>query len=527
MKSKKKTIGIIIALLIIIAGAAFAYFCFCTDIFKTPEELFYKYVGKATQTEENFSYQETLEKLKKAQTQAYTGKTKIGIELKSTGNSYASMKNQAKFNVINGLGLEIETKSKPSENKSAYNMKLNYAGTDITELKLVKNDDIYGVKSEFLDNKYIAVENKDLKSFVKKLGGTTSGIPDKLEFLDIYELMYISKEDQNKIENTYQKIIKENITPEKFVKVENVIQKINNEDKNTTVYSLKISEKEFYKLILQLLETAKQDETILKLIVDKVNTFIKSNPVIQNYINEENSEKSGFTKETLQKSIEKILEELKDDEKYAEENSVTEFVIYVANGETVRMEFRLNDEVQMAADFYTVEDKKHVDLYAVDNGYSKYSSYNKATSSKRKTEELEKVMEMEYKKIKNGEETKTEGKIVIFEDKEDIIKMSFDITAKGKTGQGKNEKQCKINIEADEMSIGLTIDSELEYTDNVEIDELNDKNATIINKMDKAELEKFFNKIGENFEEKIQSKMKELGLVNSTKSKSTIPSLFN
>ena len=529
MKSKKKIIAIIISLIVVIAGGIFAYLYFFTDMFKTPEELFYQYIGKAAQAESQYDYQDMLEELKNAQTKSYVGKSTVGLEINSKGTSYSTRSQQAVYDEVNKVKLNLEEKSAPSQNKFAYNIGIDYDNKNIAQLELVKNNDLYGVKSDFLDDKYIAVENNNLKALAEKFGLPSTYIPDKIEFLDIYELLYISKEDQDKIVNTYKDIIRSNISSDKFKKVENVVQKVNNEDKNTTVYALGITEKEFLNVIIKVLETAKQDDTTLNLIVDKVNTYLEGNLATQayNYTSYSlsptmsslygNSNKLELTKEDLVDGIEELIDDLNDEIRYADEKSVTEIAVYVADGKTVRIEFRADDEVQIAIDFYTVDDKEHIVLYSQETSYSSYSSYSK-------NRKLTKQMEIEYKTAKNGDETKAEGSLIIYDDEEENGRISFETTLKGKVGEGKNESTYKITIDVEDISFGINVDAETEYTDSVNIEDLNETNATILNNMTQTEMQEFFTKVGTTFQQKLITKMEEFGLQNEANSlKATMP----
>lgn len=520
MKLKKKNIAIIIALIIVIAGGIFAYLYFCTDMFKTPEDLFYEYIGKAAKTEEKYDYQDFLEELRKTQTKSFEGKATVGIELDSKKSSDKNQ--QATYALVNGLKLNLETKSNPNEKKEEYNIGIEYNGADITEIGLVKDDEIYGVKSEFLDDKYVAVENNNLKDLMRKLGASTTGIPDKIEPLDMYELLYISKEDQDKIVNTYKDILKNSIPSENYKKVENVIQKVNGVDTNTTVYALSINEKEFYNIMLKVLETAKNDDLTLNLIVDKVNSYIDSMPSLQTYQTYSNKT-INLTKEDLTDAIEDLIEELNDELENADESSTAEIVVYVSDGKTVRIETKVDNEIASAIDFYTENDKEHIVLYARENNYSKYSSYSYRNTT---SSELSKVMEIEYKTSKNQDEENAEIALIIYDDEEEVSKITFEGTTKGKVGEGQNQNSYKFKVETDELSVGFTIDSEIEYTDSVEIEGLNSKNSTILNDMSRTELNKFFENVSKNAQKALQDKMEDFGLTNSLNSRNSTSSFL-
>ena len=531
MKSKKKVIAIILVLIILALGAAAAYIYFFTDLFRSPEELFYKYVGKAADTESQYNYQDLLKELEASQTKSCKGKSNVSIQLKGTENQ--SKDKQAALNLINGVGIEVETKSKPSENKSAYDLNLKFGGTNIANLEVVKDKDVYGIKSDLLDSKYIAVENNNLKDLVRKFGGSTTNVPDKIEMVDIYKLLYISKEDQDKITKTYEDVIKNSISSDKFTKTENVNKKVNGTDVNTTAYSVKLDGKDFLNITNKVLETLKDDDTLLNLIIDKMNTLVELTPTIKETMNTKSIYSSkitqNLTKEQLKQVIDQVIKEFKGIENSSNNvNASVEVVVYAANLETVRMEFKANDEVVMAFDFSNKDNRKHITMYAQEAQKLNYDYSRYALSSKTQSSELVKIMEIESKTTKNNDEMKAEGEIIAYSREEKVFKLGFDVSTKGKAGEGTNNQTCKFNLETEEISIGFTIDSEIEYTDNVEIEDLNSGNSNILNDMSKADIEKLFNKISQDFERNLQKKFTGFGITNSkTMTNSLFDNLMN
>ena len=478
MKSKKKVIGILFIIVLIAAIAGLAYLYFFTDMFKTPEEMFYKYLEKAGKNEADYSYQTMLEDLKANQTKSYKQNSTAQIEMKTKGTDYASRINQVTYDEISKLKLKIESQNIPSEQKMAINIKAEHSDEEVTEINLVKNSEMYGIKSEFLNDKYIAVENKNLKSLMRKLGQETTNIPDQLEFVNLYDLLYIEEKDQERIVNTYKDIIKNNISTDKYKKVDNVTQKVNGQDLNTTVYALSVSEKEANNLMIKLLEKLKQDEPTLELIVDKANKISNTNIINSYYIDEDNNE---LTTKKLIENIDSTIEKLQS--QYIDEKSMIEVVLYVSNDEIARIEVKRYNEIQFAADIYKKDDRKHIDVFS----------------------ESEKIYEIEYKTTKDT----TEGSITIIDGYEET-KVDFSIVK----DEENNSKTAKVNIETENLTIALTIESKIEYTEDLEIENLNDKNAIILNNMSKSELDELFAGIQARFQRTLANKMVGLGLID-------------
>lgn len=480
MKSKKKVIGILFTIILIAALAVTAYLYFFTDIFRTPEDLFYKYLEKASKSESDYSYKDMLNDLKTKQSDSYKQNATAQIEIKSKGTDYTSRINQVTYDEINKLKLKFESQNIPSEKKMALTLKAEHNDEEVTQINLVKNAEVYGVKSEFLNDKYIAIENKNLKSLARKLGGESANIPDQFEYLDMYDLLYIDENDQDRITDTYKDIIKNNISSDKYHKTENIIKKINDKDINTTVYSLSIDKKDLTDVIVKILEKLKEDDSTLDLIADKVNKMANLNMSSMKEL------PGDLTKESLKEGIDNVIEQLKDSTEYNNDMMTLELALFVADGEVTRIEFNLSNQTLFAADIYKVEDREHIDLFTTQD----YTG-------------LQKVFEIESKTTKDS----AEGNFVIHQGYESV-KIEFNIQSKDN-----NSKTSKFNIDTENMTMALTIDSEINYTNDVEVETLDSKNSIVLNNMSKEELDKLFNEIGVRFQKTLITKMIGLGLI--------------
>lgn len=521
---KVKKIAIIFSIILLIGVSAFAAVYYFTDIFKTPQEAFYSYIEKATTFDNNSSYQEMLEALKVAQTKSYKSETSIGIEFNS--KEKMSSEEQAMLGMLKNLKVNVNTNAKPSEKKSTSEISLNFGGFSAGNLKLVRDGEIFGLKSELLDNKYIAVENKNLKELFAKFGANTSNVPDKLESIDMYDLLYISPEDEFNLEKTYKDIFKNNIPAERFSKEENVTQKINGEEKKTTAYKLSLSEEDFINVMEKVLETVQEDDKLLNIITEKFNKLVESGMFDEINVSSSYSlpstlktKKSKITStisaDVLKQELKEIINEFKEEKQYASTSKV-EIIVYAVNNDIAKLEVKANNEVQVAAEFFKQNDKKHVVLYAMQNSYSSYKSYNYNKdyyAMPKNLSKLTKIMEIEYKSTKGFNDRTLDASLIIFEDDEQVAKVSFDITSKGKVGQGTNESNGKITFEFDGNSISLLVDSKVEYTDNVSVESINNQNANILNNMSKKEIEQYFQGIVGDLENTLSM----FGMKNSIK----------
>lgn len=231
MNGKKiKTIVAIILVLIVIIGCALAYAYVQTDIFKTPEQLFKKYLAKNVEELKTTNLKPFDEIFSKMQ----TGKseTTFNIELESDGeklvinsNAVSDTQNRETY---------IDTKIKDQDDNVYFN------------LEVLANQDVFGAQIDEFNDKYITIENRDLKKLAENLGmdqETINEIPDKIDYLN-YEY---SEEDMQKLSNLKEKYLEKinsQISEEAYSLEKNVQTDISGTLINANKYTLMLSTKE-------------------------------------------------------------------------------------------------------------------------------------------------------------------------------------------------------------------------------------------------------------------------------------------
>ena len=412
---------------------------------------------------------------------------------------------------MKNVKLNVNSNVKPSENKSTSEISLNFGGFSAGDLKLVKDGEVFGIKSDLLDNKYIAVENNNLKDLFSKLGAKTTNIPNKFESIDLYDLLYVSKEDQFNLEKTYKNIFKDTIPAENYTKQENITQKVNGQDVNTTAYTLSLGKEDLINVIVKLLETAEEDDTLLNIITEKVNKLVDNGMFDQMNASTSYSLPSTIksrrtimankiSTDQLKQRIKELINDLKSENNYTSSSKV-EIILYVANNDIVKMELKANDEVLMAMDFYNSDDMRHIVFYAKEKSYPTYGSYVDYYRPTKQSSKLVKLMEIEYKSAKNGDTKTVVVGFSLYDDEEKIGKILIDLNTKGKKWEGKSETTGKIAFETEAGTMSLIIDSKVEYTDDVSVESLDRSNSNVLNNMTEKEIKQYFEKISKNVED--------------------------
>lgn len=470
MKSKKGLIaGIVVAIIIILALAGGVIYA-KTDLFKPADKLFYKYLlGEKTE----FDYDEFLEEVKNAEGKEYSsnGEINANIDMQST-SAYA----RNNLNNINKFKIEFEQKNKPKENKMSSNIKLSYDNKDVVEANLVKNSDIYGIQSDIMHDKYIVVENNNLKELAKKLGMDEENIPDKFEQVEAYDLLYVSKEDRKEIVDKYKQVVNNKIGKDKYTAEKNVETEINGEKVKTNIYKLTITEKEVYETIKSILETAKDDEKTQELIISKYEMINK---------NVQNSEE--LTKDNIKDYIDDLISDVDRELKYASDDSM-EIIVYVNKGKTVKIEAKENEDT-ISAEFFEKDNKNNIVISIEDY-----------------------KLNIEYEEKEESNNKSLKGTITILSDDEEQGKIDYEIAIKGIIGKGKNEITAKLNIEADEEKIELNIKENVNYDEKVTIEDLDSDKMVKLNDMSEDEIKDLFMEVYKKVQTDLPKVLEETGI---------------
>lgn len=175
---------------------------------------------------------------------------------------------------------------------------LKYLNNDLFTLKLAKTQDIYGIKSDEIINKYLAIENNNLQELVGKYSQDID-VPNQLKLNNIDELLSLTDLEKEHIENTYISMIKENIPKTAFSKQKDVSITVFNKNIVANQYELKLTEKQAKTIYKNVLEQLNNDTAMLNIILNKLQmldenvTLDNIKTQIQQEINNLNKEESG------------------------------------------------------------------------------------------------------------------------------------------------------------------------------------------------------------------------------------------
>ena len=290
----KKKILLVLIIIVILVGAGFAYAYYATDAFKTEKEMFFSYI-LTDDVWTNFKNEELTEFMKKQQTTPFTIKGEIGANVSGNG----MMTEGQSLEMLNKSKITFDGKSDVNKKLTEQVITLNMGQAFNIPINFRIDGETVGIQSGFLNSKFIAVRNNNLKGLFKKFGIEGEEIPDKLEVSQ----EEFTEDEVKILKDKYFAILNDNLEEKSFSK-----EKINNQ----TILTLRISEEKFVDILLKILETAYNDELLLSKTIEK---------------------------EELKEQIEELMNMIKEAE--ISDTSIFEIKLYVENKDVKKYEIQV------------------------------------------------------------------------------------------------------------------------------------------------------------------------------------------
>lgn len=301
---------IIISILIVLLLVVFVVLYFCTDLLKSDKQLFFKYASQLVETEGGFIDNNIEAFYNKKQQMPYENEGKFDFTVDLGNNT------NEQIDIANDFVVNFSGKANKTNNKAEQNIELKYSD-DVSWPLIYRHDgDIYGIQTDYVSSKYVAVENNNLKEFAEKVGmADTSDVPEKIEVPENTTSFEYTEEEKQTVQEKYMTILANQLRDDQF-------QAERNED-GTIRYILTMTNEELKNLVIALLNELKTDDVTL----GKINNIL--------------SEQDLYTKNTIQaEDIDSIIESLQEGN--TEEGEV-QFIVAQKNSKLVSISLNQND----------------------------------------------------------------------------------------------------------------------------------------------------------------------------------------
>lgn len=254
-KILKRLILIIIILILIVAGI-FVYLYLGTDLLKSEEQLFYKYLGKALEIE---NQDKLIEYINKRKNNNYEIKGEYSANLQANIDE----KTNEVLDKINNAKIEFTGKVDNLQNKNEHNFNIKYSNEVSSQFNFRSSNNILGFQNDKVSSKFIGIENNNIKDFMQNTLEIedVSNIPNTIEIFSSNKTITqdFSKEEKEQLKNTYLNLLKNYLNGKEFTYEEL--------DGNLS-YNVKISNEEYVNILKDIFTNLNQDELVTSKIVE-------------------------------------------------------------------------------------------------------------------------------------------------------------------------------------------------------------------------------------------------------------------
>ncbi len=464
-RKKKILVILIITLIIISIVIAFILLYKNTDIFKSNQTLFLKYVGQnienLNKNEEIFEKTELDDILQK---NSYTENSEIKINYtKNIGTTLENTNNQ-----INKLKLKIEGKTDKENQYDYKNIKLLQEENPLFNIETIRDNNVYGIRFSDLFKQYVLGENNSTENVFEKIGFTQEEISIISNIIennnDILNEFKFTKEELESLNNKYTAILKNKFSNDNFEKITNQVITVNQKEIATNAYILKITKENLNNIYIEILKNLKEDEIFLQ----KIETIQQYISKYTNIFNDKDN-----LKDSIIEKIEKTIEDINKNNIGDEE---TQIIVYENNGTTVRTTI-IGVDYNINYDFIKNEQEQYTQILL---------EKNKVETKKVTLKNTSREMEISI----NNNENENSNTIT--------LKQNVDLKEKNPT------RNIQIEYEDNTNRIQAAVTQNFNILEALEKEELNNTNCIILNQLDDEQMKTVLARLTEGLNSKIE-----------------------
>lgn len=440
------TIITISIILILVAIAGIVYYLYMnTDMFKSNQTLFKKYLIQNFEIANNWiQNDESTVDLKENK---YTSSSEIGINYISDIGTSA----ESRDNSINKAKLLVESQTDDKNQYQYSNIKLQSEDNELAAFEYLKNDDLLGIRLEGI--KQFVTEKDNLTDLSQKLEIPFEDLQKIMiakEIPELSQFVQFSEDEKNILKETYLSILEQNTDKNNYGKE---TKTITSSDTTITVtgYYTTMTKEKYNNIKIAILEKLKSDEIILSKIDNIESEFNKYGISL---------EKDGKKlREQLIKGIEKNIEDIKNSNIGNEEVKIE---VYVNNGKTLKTEITTE-----GYSFSINTNENNIEMEEIDD-----------------TSNVQKRNVVKLNKQSDDTNQNTEIGITLYENGVQVKDIQLKNSQKTE-----NDQQITGNIEIgykdEENELNITINNNVKIVDDLKDKiELNDDNNILLDNLD-------------------------------------------
>ncbi|UMT75922.1 hypothetical protein ML435_01205 [Staphylococcus roterodami] len=492
MSKKLKIIIPIIVVLLLIGGIAWGVYAFFAN---TPKNTYLKSEQQTAKMYKDY-FNDRFENEVKFQEKMKDNSFLSSLELSADASDELTKSLDIPKSVVNASKIKMSYGYDPKKEKSKINLEPTLADTELGKFQLAADKDKHYFESPLFKGKY-SIDNSDLLSTYSKLTGEDeetakeNGITNQqLNLNSIFSNAQTQQSDYEKIAEKYSELIVDKLNDDNFEKGKKEEIKINGEKYKVRPVTLTLSRADTKKITLAVLEEAKKDKDIKKLV-----------------------EKQGAKKD-FDKEIKKAIDDVKETKK--DEFPKIQSKIYTEKHKILKREITITDKENHKTKIKgtnTLEDDKLKVDYAINFDQDKYSydeskytikgvsskekdnKYNDKYELAKKTEYDESKVTLDNQEKVDGTKRQDKGKIAFAMDKySDENEITFENNIESDVKNNTQKSTLNISIKFAEEPINFILKSSTKLKADIDFDASGTKDFNSLSSKDREKLEKEIDK---------------------------------
>ena len=448
-KNKKIVVILIIISIIIIISIGLAIMYFATDLFKSDEKLFFKYIYQMSDEKNGFINSDLKKYFEKKNNTPYEDDGSFDANV-TQESGHGQSNNVDNFNIT--YSGQVDT----ANSKANQDISINYSNEVKFPFTYRQTGKTIGVQTKYVGNKFVAVEADKINDLLDETGTTSNSVVNTGEKIEEIRSVELSDEEINQIKEKYMNAINQKLQKSNFSKLQNGTEK---------GYKLSLSGDEMKTILLNILDTLKEDESTL----NKLNEYIK----IQ-------KKSSKISKSDIENWITEI------NNNYDISDGKIEITVYTKNGKTSKLEILFSEE--------KTSDEIKMTIEKTQTGND--LQYNITINLSSNNEEILNVyLNCKYTGIQLLQS--------ISENYE--LGINYKMQEENNNSQNSNDYRTDYNAK-------YTFNNNVNFIQSAEIEDLENKNANILNNYDKEQVSSFMEALINRIQAVNKKQMEQLGL---------------
>ena len=279
MKKKKTLLFVIIIIAILaVSGSVFGYLYMATDVFKSNQELFGKYMTQNIEAFQKLSNGQISKIYKNLENEEnYEANSKITM-IHSEGGEVS--------NPLNELSLQLDIQKNSVDQYIYADAQILYGGEEYLEAEIIKEEELYGIRFTDVVKQFVTIKNdENLENVANDLGIESKQLIELMDMIDgtqeISDLV-VSEENENQLKEKYLNIVSDAISKGTFSSLKDAMITYNNNTINTNAYTVKLTSSQVKDMIVQILNNLKEETTILEEFIAKEDVEEQIDEAIKN-----------------------------------------------------------------------------------------------------------------------------------------------------------------------------------------------------------------------------------------------------